>query len=336
MTTHIEPSTLESPASIAARRRPDDRLRPMLARVFGIAPFAVGTFVYFSLTTHQFLQYGNMIVLLSNMVVIGIVAIGQMFAIISGGFDLSVSGVVPLGAVLYTELSNHGISTPLAMLVVVLIGAGIGLINGVLITRFQINPLITTFGMLSVTGGLALQITNGVTIPINDIGAGVLADDSVGRVPWGVWILLGLAVASGAMLRYTTLGRSLMSIGGNREASWLAGIRVNLLSSLSYAICAAFAAFAGIVVASQLLAGAGTVGTDSALTSVAAVILGGAALTGGEGGPAGTIAGVFVLGMLADGMALMQLSTFYQQIVTGLVLLVAVGFGRLRALVTSD
>ena len=127
-----------------------------------------------------------------------------------------------------------------------------------------------------------------------------------------------------------------MAIGGNREASRLTGLRVDEITILIYILCAALAAFAGVVVSSQLLAGSATVGANAALTSIAAVILGGAALFGGVGGVGGTLIGVLVLGTIANGMALMMMPAFYQQIATGAILLLAVGFGRLRAIVAGQ
>jgi ribose transport system permease protein len=299
--------------------------------VFGLTTFLVGIVVYFSSTSDAFLTRANMITILANAAVIGIVSIGQTFAIISGGFDLSVSGTVPLAAVIYAKLVNNGASLGLAMLGALAAGAFVGVVNGVIIAKFKINPLITTLGTLSITGGLALSITNGLTETLDRVDAGFLADVSFWTIPRHVWALVVLALLGVFVLRYTVFGRALYSMGGNREASWLAGMRVDLLTVAVYAICATLAAFAGIILAMQLLAGSATLGSDSALTSIAAVILGGGSLTGGIGGVIGTLTGVLVLGSLSNGMAIEQISAFYQQIATGVILLVAVGFSRLRA-----
>jgi ribose transport system permease protein len=151
-----------------------------------------------------------------------------------------------------------------------------------------------------------------------------------------VLVLVVLAVIAFLTLRYTVFGRMLYAIGGNREASRLAGMRVNLITVLVYVLCSSLAALAGVIVASQLLAGSATVGADAALQSIAAVILGGAALTGGVGGIPGTLIGVLVLGTITNGMALMQVPAFYQQIATGSILLLAVAFGRLRNIIVGE
>jgi ribose transport system permease protein len=304
-------------------------------QALGIGAFYIFVLIFFSIRAPHFLEYSNFTAILANVAVLGIVSIGQAIAIISGGFDLSVSGTLPLGAVAYADLVNHGYSYPLAVVLVVLIGAGVGLVNGFVVAWFGINPLITTLATLSIATGLAFTITNGLTLPFTHIDAGIWGNHAFYDIQYGVIALAALSFVGFVTLRYTVYGRALYAIGGNREASRLAGIRVNLVTASVYVISGACAAFAGVVTASQLLAGSATVGVDANLRSITAVILGGAALTGGVGGIPGTLLGVLLLGTIVNGMALMQVQTFYQQIATGCVLLLAVGFGRLRALIVA-
>lgn len=318
----------------------DETPRPLLRsqimdrgiQFLGIGTFYVVILVFFSFATPNFMQYSNAINILSAVSVLGIVAIGQAIAIISGGFDLSVSGTLPLGAVAYAALVNRPMGVLQATILVILLGAAIGLGNGLIINKIGINPLITTLGTLSIGAGLAFVFTNGITTPLKDLNTGIWGNTAFAGITYDVIALLVIGVISFLVLRYTTFGRALYAIGGNREAARLAGIRVDLVSTTVYMISGALAAFAGEVVTSQLLAGTATVGGSAALSSIAAVILGGAALTGGEGGIVGTLLGVLILGTIADGMALMHVASFYQQIATGAVLLLAVGFGRLRQL----
>ena len=298
----------------------------------GIGTFYVVILIFFSVSTPNFMQFSNAINILSAISVLGIVAIGQAIAIVSGGFDLSVSGTLPLGAVAYAALVNRPMSIFEATILVILLGASIGLGNGLVITKIGINPLITTLGTLSIGAGLAFVFTNGITTPLKDLNTGIWGNTAFAGITYDVIALLVLAVVSFLVLRFTVFGRQIYAIGGNREAARLAGIRVDLVSIVVYMISGALAAFAGEVTTSQLLAGSATVGGAAALQSIAAVILGGAALTGGEGGIVGTLLGVLILGTIADGMALMHVATFYQQVATGAVLLLAVGFGRLRQL----
>ncbi len=298
-------------------------------QVLGIGTFYLVILIFFSVSAPNFAQYSNTINILSNVSVIGIIAIGQAICIISGGFDLSVSGTVPLGAVAYAAMVNRPMSVIEATLVVLAVGGAVGLANGLIITKLGINPLITTLGTLSIGAGLAFTFTNGITTPLKDLSTGIWGNTAFAGITYDIVALLALSLVSFLVLRYTVFGRAVYAIGGNREAARLAGIRVDLISTV---ISGALGAFAGEIVTSQLLAGSATVGGSAALSSIAAVILGGAALTGGEGGIVGTLLGVLVLGTIADGMALMHVATFYQQVATGGVLLLAVGFGRLRQL----
>ncbi len=335
-----------SPTAIGTLEAADQRAAARSARreslvqasfqILGIGTFYVVIVLFFSFASKNFLTYSNTLNILSNVTVIGIVAAGQVLAIISGGFDLSVSGVVPLGAVTFALLTNLGMAPSVAMVAVLGVGALVGLFNGLVVTRLGINPLITTLGTLSITSGLAYTVSRGVTIPFRNPSAGVLADRTVGGLSYYVLAFALLSAVAFALLRYTVFGRMLYAIGGNRDASRLAGLRVDLMTVLVYVLCSMLAAFAGVVVSSQLLAGSATVGADTALSSIAAVILGGASLTGGVGGVPGTLIGVLVLGTIANGMALMQVPAFYQQIATGVVLLLAVGFGRMRGVLSGD
>jgi ribose transport system permease protein len=325
------PTPTKQPRSESAGQPRNARLVLSGMQALGLGGFYVITLIYFSIQADHFFSFSNTINILSNVSVIGIVTLGQMLVLIAGGFDLSVGGTLPLGGVVFTILINHGVNIPESWLIATLSGGAVGAANGLIITRIGINPLVTTLGTLSVTAGLANLVTAGETVPFNDLNAGAV-DTIVAGVPIyiGVWLTITLLVF--IVLRFTVFGRMVYAIGGNREASRLAGIRVDLITTLVYVISGALAAFSGVVLAQQLLAGAPSVGSTAALTSIAAVILGGAALTGGVGGVPGTVVGVLVLGTVANGLALMQVPAFYQQIATGSILLLAVGFGRLRAL----
>lgn len=299
-------------------------------QAIGVGLFYIFAVAFFAVFAPQFATFTNVKIILENAAVIGFVAVGQTLAIVSGGFDLSVAGVMPLAGVAYAMMTNAGLDLWVAMPLAVLIGTFIGLINGLIVTRLKINPLITTLGTLSITSGLAFIICNGLTQVFDDPRAGFLADKGIAGASNFVPIYLAVVVVTYLVLRYAVFGRKLYAIGGNAEASRLAGIRIDLLTTVVYMISGSTAAFAGVVLASQLLAGSATVGSQAALQSVAAVILGGASLTGGKGGIVGTVIGVFVLGTIANGMALMQVQSFWQQVATGAVLLFAVGFEKLR------
>lgn len=331
--------TVTAPAGPTGPARPPRRrftLRELLIQACGIGFFYVVVLVVFSMESSHFLTYDNLTTILASVAVLGIVSIGQAIAVIGGGFDLSVSGTLPLGAVAYAYFVNHHISYPLAAVIVVLIGAGVGTVNGFIVARLGINPMITTLGTLSIAGGLAYTITNGVTLPFNSTSAGLWGNAAFHGIQWGVIAFVVIAIGGLVALRLTVYGRSIYALGGNAEASRLAGMRVGLLTASLYIVSGACAAFAGVITSAQLLAGSATVEASANLQSITAVILGGAALSGGVGGIGGTVLGILLLGTIENGMALMQVQTFYQQIATGCVLLIAVGFGRLRTVLSHS
>ncbi|MCU1648033.1 MAG: inner-rane translocator [Nocardia sp.] len=301
-------------------------------QLLGVGGFYLILVIFFAAKADNFLTTSNTVNILSNISILGVVALGQAIVLISGGFDLSVSGTVPLGGIIYVELVNHGHGVVPATLVAVAAGLVVGVCNGLIVTVLGINPLITTLATVSITGGLAFTVSNGLTVTLTNP-----ADAPLGNNLWGmplyVWTLILLAVIVFIALRYTIFGRMLYSVGGNREATRLAGIRVNAITIAVYVLSGILSSFAGVMLAHQLLAGAPTVGSTEGLLSITAVILGGASLSGGTGGIPGTLLGVLVIGTVSNGLALMQVPTFYQQIATGAILLLAVGLGRVRGLV---
>ena len=307
----------------------DRALRGGSAVTTGVLVFYVVLFVFFWLQVPGFASYGNAVNIISTASVVLVVSLGQALAIISGGFDLSVGGIVPLGAVIFAQLTNDGHSIVTAMTVSVLVGLGVGALNALLIGKFGINPLIATLGTLSITGGVAFTVADGVTLQMRP-EAGVLGDPSIGQIPYLCFVAVGMGVLVDLLLRFTVFGRRVYTVGGNSQAARLAGVRVGLVLLGVYGLSGALSALAGVIAASQVLAATGDIGATTTLVSVAAVVLGGAALTGGTGGVPGTLLGVLLLATVANGMNIMRVPAFYQQIVTGAVLLLAVGFGRMQ------
>ena len=175
-------------------------------------------------------------------------------------------------------------------------------------------------------------MANGVTLQLQP-AAGKLGDVAIAQIPYFGFIAIGLSILMHLLLRYTVLGRRIYTVGGNSDAARLAGVRVGLVLLAVYGLSGALASLAGLIAASQVLAATGDIGATTTLISVAAVVLGGAALTGGTGGVPGTLLGVLLLATVANGMNIMRVPAFYQQIVTGAVLLFAVGFGRLQEVI---
>jgi ribose transport system permease protein len=305
------------------------RYRDAILRATGTTGFLVALVIYFSIAAANFGTGSTVKVILTQASVIGIISLGQLFAILAGGFDLSVGGAVPLAGVVFVTFANKGIPAFWVIVSVLALVALLGVANGLLVTLVKVNPLVTTLGTLSVAQGLAYTVTQGNTVGLSNPSYAFIGDTGPFGLPYFAYLFLGLAIVFAAILRYSVYGRQVYAVGGSREASRLAGLKSNWIIISGYMIASVLAAVAGIVLASQLLAGSPNSGSDSSLNSIAAVVLGGAALTGGAGGVGGTIIGVLILGTLSHGLNLLHVQTFYQQIATGVALLIAVIVNRL-------
>lgn len=311
--------TRTEPAALVARIPP----------AAGVGTFLVLAVVGFSVFVHGFGTYSNFTVIIATASVIMLASLGQLLTVVCGGFDLSIGGVIPLAAVIYAKLTTDGHSTAVSMLTVVLVGVLVGLVHLVLIGVFRINALITTLATLSITGGTAFTIANGQTLSVKS-SAGVLGNEAFNGIAYHVLVTAGLVVVVHLVMRWSVFGRRVYMVGGNREAARLAGVRVVAVEGGVYVISAALAAVAGVVTASQLLAATGSLGAQITLQSLAAVVLGGAALGGGRGGVPGAVIGVLLLGTVSDGLTIQRVPSFYQQILSGAILLLAVGFGKVQ------
>lgn len=318
-----------APASMRGvdRRKLYERLENV-----GVVALLIALVVYFATSNSQFVTEANLLALLSGIAVLGVVSLGQTGVIVGGGFDLSVGGAVALGAILFVSFSNGGTPTLAAMvLAVAVVGFGIGAVNGLAVVKVGINPLIATLGTLSIAGGIANSIANGLTVPLDNPAAAVLGETAIGAIPNYLWLAGALFAVAAFVLRRTTIGRAVYVLGGNTEAARLAGHRVDAITIALYVTSAGLAALAGCITAAQLLAASPNAGATTTLLSITAVVLGGGSLAGGRGGALGTLLGVLVLGTLSNGLAINAVPTFYRDIVTGAVLLLAVGVSALRA-----
>lgn len=284
----------------------------------------LGMVVYFSWASPFFLSVNNFLNIGSNIAYIGIMAIAMTMVIVSGGFDLSVGAVVALTAVTVAKIHDLDVNIWIAVAAGFAVGPIVGLSNGLLVTKVGINPLITTLGTMSIVRGLAFVLTGGLTGTILDSGFAVIGRGEIVGIPWPLIILLVWFIIALIVTTSTRFGRDLYSIGGNAEASRLAGIPVDRRKIAVYVISGGAASVAGIVLASQLGAGAPQSAAGVELTVITAVILGGTSLSGGKGTVWGTMLGVFIMGVLNNGLALLRVSSFYQDVFRGAVLLLAV------------
>lgn len=284
----------------------------------------IALIVAFSLWSPYFLSLDNSLIIVGTASVLGIMAVTQTFLIISGGVDISAGSVVALSGVIVGLMVEAGQSVWLASAVAILAGALVGTVNGVIIMRLGVNALITTLGTLSIFSGLAYVISSAHTLVVPNPEFAFLGVGEIGRLPVP-FIIFAVIFATGLFVeRFTRAGRAIYAIGGNATAARLAGLRVKLIPFGLYVASGASAGLAGVITVSQLAAASPQVGQAYLLSVVTAVILGGCALTGGKGSLIGTLVAVFILGVLQNGFALLQLSSFVQTMALGVALIIAV------------
>lgn len=256
--------------------------------------------------------------------VFAILAFGQSFAIISAGIDLSVGSVAALsGMVTAWSATNAGLPGPLAVLIGLVTGALAGLVSGGLVAYGKLPPFIATLAMLSIARGLTLVISQGIPIPTPSIVTW-LGSDLFGWLPIPVVVMVVMGVIAAVILNYTYIGRSIYAIGGNEDAARLSGIRVDRMQLIIYALVGVFSAVAGLLLAGRLASAQPTAAVGFELQAIAAVVIGGASLTGGVGKASGALVGALILAVITNGLNLLQVSAFWQQVVIGVVIALAV------------
>ncbi|MGF1622406.1 MAG: ABC transporter permease [Rhodomicrobiaceae bacterium] len=317
-----------SPAPSGAFRL--ERIAPiiLLAGAFSIyAGIAVAT------NQTQYLTLENLVSLLGRSIALGVTAIGQTFVILVASIDLSVANLISVSAVLASYMMSGDPSMMLPAVVVVLaIGAFVGLLNGLIITQLHVNPLIATLGMaLLLQGLLSTAFTNFAgSVPAE---FQVFAYGGVAGVPYSVLFLLALTCAAWFLLRFTRFGSNIYSVGGNADAARLAGIKTARVVISAHIICSLCAAIAGLYLASRLRSGAPWIGRDGVydLESIAVVVIGGTILAGGRGGVWGTLAGVMIFSLIDSIFNLAGVDAFAKQILRGVIIVAAVAFYAVRS-----
>lgn len=295
----------------------------------GLLGIYAGLIAVLSWLSPYFLSLNNFLNIGVAVSTIGIIAVAMTLVIIAGGIDLSVGSVVALSGVAVAQLS-HKMSIEAAVLCALWIGMLVGVFNGVAITRVGINPLIATLGTLSIARGLSFVFSGGLTQSIDNERFLSLGRGFVLGVPFQVLVMAALFGAVAWVMRSTVFGRSVYAVGGNAQASRLAGLAVPRVQMAVYVLSGGCAALGGVFLASQLGAGAPQAASGIELSVIAAVILGGTSLSGGKGTIAGTLLGVLILGTLNNGLTLLNVSSYYQEVARGIVLLLAVGLDQLR------
>lgn len=326
MTTQVE-AAVDAPTAKRARRN--------LPETAALAVVLVALMVFFSIKSEYFFTHENLLNVLISASVIGIIAAPATLLLVAGQFDLSVgSGCAFIGVVMAWSADNYG-SVTQAVFISILAGIAIGLVNGFCVTVLKINALITTLAMLAILRGLGQVIAEGQTLLLpgfNSLGNGRPFLD----VPWPVFIFLLVMLLTALVMRYTVFGRSMYAIGSNPVAARLAGIRSMVAIFIGFVLSGIAVTIGGLILVSQLAAASPEAANGLELSVVTAVILGGASLAGGRGTVLGTLLGVLLLGVLNNGLTLLSVDSFWQDVARGALLLAAVGFDQLRLRLVSD
>ena len=302
----------------------------------------IALIIVFGITTHGLsLEQTNILNILLQSSMLGVVAVGQAFVIMTAGIDLSVGGiallVACLGGALMTTMPGFLGPIPLgaALVLMLIVGAGLGAINGVLVSRLRLAPLIVTLALWQMTRGGAYQLTLGHEstgqilrgLPQN---LDIIAHHSLGGIPLAVFIFVAAIAVGYFVLNHTTFGKSVYAVGGNEASAWLSGIKTKNTLFWVYVISGFCAAIVAIIQLSRVMSASYGVISGLELNSIAAVIIGGVSLFGGRGSIIGVLVGVLIIGVINNGMNLMGLNTFMQDVVKGSVILIAITIDALR------
>jgi erythritol transport system permease protein len=299
-------------------------------------------FAFFSATTPNFLAIPTLVIVAKHVAMYAILGIGMTFVILTAGIDLSVGSIVGVAGMVAGALLTYGIhvswlgltiypSALETMAVALVVGTIVGLINGLLITKLGVAPFIATLGTLYVARGTALLISDGRTFPnlvghadLGNEGFPILGAGTFFGIPLSIYAMAIFAGAAGYVAARTSFGRHIYAVGGNERAAALSGVRVDRIKIAAYMISGFCAAFAGLIVSSELVASHPAAGETFELNAIAAAVLGGTSLAGGRGTILGTVVGAFVIGVLSDGLVMLGVSSFWQMVIKGLVIIAAV------------
>lgn len=280
--------------------------------------------VVISIIAPRFLTISNLRNVLTQVSVNAIIAAGMTFVILTGGIDLSVGSILAICGAIAAVISKSTENIFLAVIITLIVGGLIGLINGIVISKGKIQAFIATLATLTVFRGITYVFTNGT--PVSGLGQSfmVLGNDKIVGIPIPVIVMILVFAVSYYILTQMRYGRYVYALGGNEDSSRLSGINTQRIKSMVYVISGVLAALSGIIVTSRIGSASPNAGSGFELDAIAAVVLGGTSLAGGEGSIMGTIIGAVIIGVLNNGLNLMDVSPFYQLIVKGMVILLAV------------
>lgn len=282
--------------------------------------------IFFAMTAPAFMQVENIFNILRSVSTIGIMAVGMTMIIITGGIDLSVGAICGIAGVIAAKLMVSGVHPVVACAVSTLAGALVGLVNGFFVSTIGVTPMIATLGSMTAIRGLAYLLTGGIPVYGFTKSFTVLGQGYVGVVPIPVIIMAVVFVAGYLLLNRTCFGQYIYGVGSNEEASRLSGINNSRVKYVVYTISGVLSAVTGIILLSRLNSGIPNTGDGSEMEVITAVVIGGVSMKGGEGNLPLVIIGVLIMGTLANGLVMLNVNTYLQKVIQGLVLLLAVSF----------
>ena len=284
----------------------------------------------FSLASPYFLSLNNFLNIGLYGSIMGIAAVGMTLVLLTGNIDVSIGSVMGLTGVTMATLLQRNVPLPVAIIIGLSIGAFGGFVNGIFVTRLRINSLIVTLSTMAILRGLAFVLCGGLSIVITDVGFRWFGRDYVLNIPVSLLLMVIFYIVFAYILKNTKFGRRVYAVGGNSRASYLSGINIKHVQVWVFTISGLAAAVGGFLMAAQTGSGLPQAGTGLELDVIAAAVLGGTSLSGGKGKIVGTLLGVMIMSTLSNGMVLMNVPSFYQQIAKGCVLLIAVFLDSLR------
>lgn len=305
--------------------------RRQLIQSLGILPILILIGILFSVLTPNFLQADNLLNILRQASINIVLAAGMTFVILTGGIDLSVGSILGATAVAALTLSLNTDLGWAAIPIGLLAGLVMGMLNGALVAYVGLPPFIVTLGTYTALRGLAYLLANGTTVINSNLPWAWIGNGSLLGIPWLVIIAFLVILLSWFILRFTVLGTHIYAVGGNPQAARLTGIRVGSVLLFVYAMSGLFAGLGGVMSASRLYSANGLLGQGYELDAIAATVLGGTSLTGGIGSIWGTLIGALIIAVLNNGLTLMNVSFFWQLVVKGIVIIVAVVIDKLRS-----
>lgn len=293
--------------------------------VFAVAYFAIWLGdMFFSVT--------NLLNIIRQTAMIAVMAVGMTFVLATGGIDLTISGIIPTAGLLSAIILNSTGSIFLGIVVPVGLGGIVGLANGLLITFFTIPPFLVTLGMQGVLVGISMWLSNTKSVPIyNDIFNNIFGYGNIGGIPVLLFWTIGFTIFGFILLNYTTFGRKVLAVGGNYVAAEYTGIKVKLILVKTYILSGMLAATAGLLYCGKTKAAKYTYGEGVEMDVIAAVVLGGTAMSGGTGSILGALVGALLMGMINNGLIMGGLSVSQQKIVRGIIIILAVAIGNINS-----